>query len=189
MKKSYKGFTLAEVIVSLLVVTIILAFAVSFFFTGENLFRNTVKSSDDKQKGDAVLQYLSESVRYADSMEILQSQKSADAKYDNTIYLASSGHIALNTSTGNNDDVFGDYFYSHNIVSYSVKVLGADSVELCVIVKDDKGEEQYKTSEVVKLLNMNVSKKAVEVDASLKNIQIDNAVISYNHIKNTDNKT
>lgn len=179
MKRMKKGFSLVELIVSLLVVGVILSFATVFFFTGENLFSNTVKASDSKAVGDGVLSFLTDSVRYSYDLQVLPSDKLSSSKFEKTIY-SDSGHIALKSSDEDNKDVFGDDFFSDYTVSYSVIVLNSDNIEINVRVVDKKGEEKYSTSQAVKLINLNVNKKAVEIDQSLLGTETDNAVLSFN---------
>ena len=179
MKKNKKGFSLVEIIVSLLVISIILGFATSFIFTGENLFRNTVQSDTEKSIGDNTLSYMVESIRYAQDIEILPEGKISSIKYKRAIFLSDNNHIGIKVSEEIDENIYGDYFYQNNTVDYSVKVLNANCIELKVNVYNRDGEMKYTVTNVVKLLNMNVNNKVIEIDSTLKDIEIKNAVISF----------
>ncbi len=179
MKKNKKGFSHVEIILSLLVISIILAFATSFFFTGENLFRNTVQSETEKAVGDNTLNYMVESIRYAQDIEVVPSDQMPTAKYQRAIFLSDKNYIGFKVSDEIDENIYGEYFYQNNTVDYSAKVLNANCMEIKVNVYNRDGEMKYTTSSVVKLLNMNVNNKVIGIDSSLKNTEIKNAVISF----------
>ena len=55
--KNKKGFTMVEIIVSMLIVSLILVFATSLFFAGERMFANAISGNTVKLAGDKVLDF------------------------------------------------------------------------------------------------------------------------------------
>lgn len=184
--RNKKGFTLVEVIVSLLVVSIILAFATSFFFVGEKLFSNSTKGNTRKMVGDNVLNFVSDRLKYSSKLEIRNNSSMTDAKYSNNIlWLNSNKKLCFKTSGTDLGDIFGDSFYNQNSISVTVQVLPNYNLKVEVKVLDIDNKEVYSTSSVIKLMNMDNTKTTVEIVGSSAGNNIVNPVISY---ENPDTK-
>ena len=174
-----KGFSLVEVIVSMLIVSIILTFATSFFFTGEKMFSNTIKGNTSKMIGDNVLDFISEKLIYASNIEIKESNNISSALYDNVIYLNSENTLGYKNTTQNNTNIYGNAYYSGNTLKIIVNVVS--DYRLKVSVKVMNGiEEQYSTTNTLNLMNMNLLKNKININNTLIGKDVINPVISFN---------
>jgi len=179
--KSTKGFTMVEMVVSMLIVSIILVFATSFLFTGQNLFDNTIKGNSSKLIGDNVINFVSERLKYASDIEVRNNSNVTNAKYQNVFSVNSNGYLGFKNPTFSDENVFGNEFYSKNSIKATVKVLENNCISITVIVFDvDKVSELYSTTNVIKLMNINVSGNSVEIVNSTIGTEIINPIISFN---------
>ncbi len=177
--KNRKGFSLVEVIVSMLIVSIILTFATSFFFTGEKMFANSVKGNTSKMIGDNVLEFISEKLTYATNVEVLKNTNVSSAKYANVIYMNSEKTIAFKTSISNKENLYSKDYYNGNTIKLIVAVLPDNCIKVTIKVLD-KDEEQYSTYNVIKPINLKLQNNSVEINEAFISQDIENPVISFN---------
>ncbi len=178
--KNDNGFSLVEVIASMLIVSIILAFAASFFFTGEKMFNNAIKGNTNKIMGDSVLNYYSDRLKFCSTLEIRNGGSVSNAKYTNVIWVSSANKIGFKTSAGSDANTYGDEFYGGNAVQIIVKPLADNCLSIQVrVMSADLSSELYSTSTVIKLLNMNIAKKSAELVGGATGTSFVNPVISF----------
>ena len=178
--KNSKGFSLVEVIVSMLVVSIILTFATSFFFTGEKMFSNAIKGNTSKMVGDNVLDFITQTIKFASKIEIRNNSQIQDASYDNVLWINSDNRLGLKTEDINDFDIYGEDFYNKNKLELNVEALSDTSVFLQVkVISIDNPEEIYITSNTIKLVNLDMTKSSIEVVGSAIGETITNPVISF----------
>ncbi len=177
--KSKKGFTLVEVIVSLLIVSIILAFATSFFFVGQKLFSNSIKNSNNKIVGDNVLSFLSEKLKYADKIQILNNSSVSSAKYTGIFYMTNN-MLGFDKASSKNNNIYGESYYNGNRLRVTVTVLDKTSMNISVsVISSSLTEVLYSTNNVIKILNLNLTSSEIEIDSSLINKPLINPIISF----------
>ena len=176
--KNRKGFTLVEVIVSMLIVSIILTFATSFFFTGEKMFANSIKGNTSKLIGDNVLEFISDKLTYSTNVEVLKNADVSSAKYNNVIYMNSEKTIGFKTPISNKDNIYSTDYYNGYTIKLIVTVMPESCIKVTIKVMD-KDEEQYSTYNVIKLININLLNNSVEVNEALISKDIENPVISF----------
>ena len=176
--KKAKGFTLVEIIVSMVVVSIILVFAASFFFTGGTMFSNTVKSNTAKLVGDNSLSFIADRIKFASKLELKSAGSASDAKYSNVLYVADN-KIGYNSGGNDNSNIFGDDFYSGSTVRISAKALSSNNIELKVTVYDFDNIEKYSVSDTIKLANVSLDKSVIELSGVILEQEVINPVISF----------
>ncbi len=176
--KNRKGFSLVEVIVSMLIVSIILTFATSFLFTGEKMFANSIKGNTGKMIGDNVLEFISERLTYATNIEVIKSADLSSAKYKNIIYMNPEKTIGFKTPISNKENLYSTDYYNGNTIKLIVIVLPDNCMKVTVKVMD-KGEEQYSTYSVIKLMNLKLLNNSIDVDNAYISKEIESPIISF----------
>lgn len=175
--KNYKGFTLIEVVVSLLITSLILAFAAAFFFAGERMTENAVRKNQAKLVGDNVLEYLSDRIEYSSALEI-KSGNISGAKYENVLYISPDNYLALKTATTNDGNVFGKDYYSGLKIRTAYTVYEENCIKINVdVLNENLSDRLYTVSNTVKLSKLDLSDSEIET-ASLKT-ELQNPIVSY----------
>lgn len=175
--KNYKAFTIIEVVVSLLIASLILAFAAALFFAGERMTENAVKKNQAKLVGDNVLEYLSDRIEYCSALEI-KSGSVSGAKYDNVLYISSDNYLGLKKVSDNDDNIFGKNFYSGFKIRTAYTVYEENCVKINVdVMNENLSEKVYTVSNTVKLSKLDLSDSKIET-ASLKT-ELQNPIVSY----------
>ena len=175
--KNNKGFTLIEVLVSLLITSLILAFAAALFFAGEKMTENAVRKNQAKLVGDNVLEYLSDRIEYSSALEI-KSGSVSNAKYENILYISSDNYLGLKTKTSNDGNVFGEDFYSGFKIRTAYTVYEENCVKINIdVMSKNLSERLYTVSNTVKLSKLDLSDSEIET-ASLET-ELINPIVSY----------
>ena len=177
--KNRKGFSLVEVIVSMLIVSIILTFATSFFFTGEKMFANSIKGNTSKMIGDNVLEFISEKLTYATNVEVLKDSNVSSAKYNNVFYMNSEKTIGFKTPISNKDNLYSTDYYNGYTIKLIVTVMPENCLKVTIKVMDNDNE-QYSTYNVIKLINLKLQNNSVDINQALISQDIENPIISFN---------
>lgn len=158
LQKNYKGVTMVEVIVSMLIVAIIMVFASSFFFTSEKMFSNAISGNTNKMIGDNVLSFVSERLKYASTIEIAASGTVASNPYENFIWTNTDKRLGFETTEISKDNIFGNDFYNDNKIQVTTKVLDNNCLSIQVrVLSSNETDELYSTSNVIKLMNFNLA--------------------------------
>ncbi len=173
-----KGVTLVEVIVSMLIVSIILIFATSFFFTGGNMFSNSVTNNNAKIQGDSILKFVSDNLKYASKVEILSTSSDAFSKYSNAFYIKNDT-LGLKKDGLVTDNVYGDDFYGGNILQIIANTSKTNSIVITVKILDENNNVKYSTSDTIKLVNLSIEQSTITIDDSLIDKDISNPIILF----------
>ena len=175
--KNNKGFTLIEVVVSLLITSLILAFVAALFFAGEKMTENAVRKNQAKLVGDNVLEYLSDRIEYSSALEI-KSGGVSNAKYENVLYISADNYLGLKTATTNDDNVFGKDFYSGFKIRTAYTVYEENCVKINVdVMSENLSEKLYTVSNTVKLSKLDLSDS--EIETTSLETELINPIVSF----------
>ncbi|MEI7884741.1 MAG: prepilin-type N-terminal cleavage/methylation domain-containing protein [Clostridia bacterium] len=147
-----QGFTLIEILVSALLLTIFLATAGTVFFSGQNFFNDTVAKNQAKLTGDAVFEFMKEQLTFAGDIAIGANTSPAALTY----FTNPAGYLFFKGAPAYNDD-----FYGENTLDYNVQKLAADQLELEVKILGKSNEVLYSNKETITMVNMTLSGKAI----------------------------
>ena len=175
--KNYKGFTLIEVVVSLLITSLILAFAAALFFAGERMTENAVRKNQAKLVGDNVLEYLSDRIEYSSALEI-KSGNVSGAQYENVLYISSDNYLGLKTASDNDDNIFGEDYYSGFKIETAYTVYEENCVKINIdVMSENLSEKVYSVSNTVKLSMLDLSD--TEIETPTLKTELQNPIVSY----------
>ncbi|MDD4508320.1 MAG: prepilin-type N-terminal cleavage/methylation domain-containing protein [Eubacteriaceae bacterium] len=195
MKKDESGFTLVEMIVTLVIMGIVLTVAGTTYFFGTRMYTQTETKNTAKSVGDSVYKYMTQELTYGYAIDIRTDRKTTSAPEK---FLSDSDGTQMagdgekdgyylyfgNNQAGTNQNILGQTFYNKYTVQYKVELPEAASVaqtnlfKLTVIVLDSDKGQAYTTEGTVKALNC----AAIAVDGSTtggRQSTVVNPVINY----------
>lgn len=186
MRKPYKqtlqcqdGFTLVEIIVTLVILSLVLTVAGTTYLYGVRMYTQTEVKNTEKYVGDNVYKYMQQKITYATKLEV-RPDRSDDKSYQK--YMANIKDNARVGDSGTGYLYFGDYdqdtqenvlgekIYGSYTIKYQVTLPEATKEEdentavenlldLTVMVYDQQGQEVYQTKGRIKNLNCNLTVK------------------------------
>lgn len=181
MGKNIKGATLIEIVVTLLLVAIILAFIGSFFLSSGKYFDRTQTGNEDKYIGDSISELIENTIRFAGKIEIIEDNETP--KYSNVLSFKDN-KLALKNENITSDNIYSDSFYENRKASYNVSSLSDTSIKIEVNVLNDDNETVYTATSVIDFPNLNLNSNIIEISED----SIQNAKISYEESEITINQ-
>lgn len=166
--KKNEGFTLIEIIVSLMIVSIAMVIATSLILNSMGYFNKTAISDNDKQILDGVRDYIQTELIYASEVRISESYP---VKEDGTIdegwhYLFVKDNALYKDNDCETDftkanKVYGDDFYNRRKLFIDARGFDEYRVDFNLYLTSQSGQVSdynnkyvYKTSTTIELLNM-----------------------------------
>ncbi|MFQ9924095.1 MAG: prepilin-type N-terminal cleavage/methylation domain-containing protein [Beduini sp.] len=153
-KLDHKGFTLVEIVVVLLIVSIVMALAGSIILSSFDLFGDSTQEDVSKRALDEISRYVKEELEYASDIRITQTKPEGD----NWCYLdIVDGALTQNDDAGNvmNEyKVFSSAFYYGNRLEMTLSdFMNSDQFDIQYsFVKNEK--EEYSVLNTLKLSNL-----------------------------------
>ncbi len=157
--KKRKGFTMIEIVVSLLIAGMIMSFAGTWLLSSGKYLNLTANKNEVKLIGDKVLDFMTQKIKYCGNIKI--SQAGLNYKYDNSF---ASTDSVNNMLLFNDNNIFTEQFYSGASLNYTTEVLRGDCLKIGITVEKDNHE--YKTDTVVELGNISFDGNSIEYDTS-----------------------
>jgi prepilin-type N-terminal cleavage/methylation domain-containing protein len=114
------GFTLVEVIVTLLIVGIVVAMSVSFLTTGSNFLGKTEENASDRTSAERAASFIKERLLYASDVEVVKSDTLPSD-------LAGRDILFIGNDSGTETASTGRLFYWRALDKAPVDVLGSDA--------------------------------------------------------------
>ncbi|MFA5658399.1 MAG: prepilin-type N-terminal cleavage/methylation domain-containing protein [Oscillospiraceae bacterium] len=158
-KKQY-GFTLVEIIVSLLVASVILSFAGVFIFIGERIFADFTDKNHAKIIGDSSLEFVTKTLRYSNNVKIAYSGEPI-AEYQNALWISPQGQLFYENNNQSGFSVFGNEFYSGKQLSLEISMLSDHCILIGIYVLKN-GESLYFSHTAVSLINISLGDGIVD---------------------------
>lgn len=154
--KNNRGFTLVEIIVACVIVSIAMAFAAGILLTSFNLTSRSAAANESKMIGDTVYNWISDRLTYASNLQILNGQDTTTAaKYSNTLRIE-NGKLLVKMEGGTEYSLYGNDFYGNTEIRMTVQALDSNKVRLAVEVLD--GDTVcYRTGSTIQILNIAVT--------------------------------
>lgn len=153
-KLDHKGFTLVEIVVVLLIVSIVMALAGSIILSSFDLFGDSTQEDVSKRALDEISRYVNEELEYASDIRITHTKPDGD----NWCYLdIVDGALVQNDDAGNvmNEyKVFSTTFYYGNRLEMTLSdFINSDQFDIQYsFVKNEK--EEYGVLNTLKLSNL-----------------------------------
>lgn len=153
-KLDHKGFTLVEIVVVLLIVSIVMALAGSIILSSFDLFGDSTQEDVSKRALDEISRYVKEELEYASDIRITQTKPEGD----NWCYLdIVDGALVQNDDAGNvmNEyKVFSSAFYYGNRLEMTLSdFVNSDQFDVQYsFMKNEK--EEYDVLNTLKLSNL-----------------------------------
>lgn len=169
MKTNKKGFTLIEIMVSLIIVSIVCLIATTMMFSVFNNFKATTKMNEDKLYVDKMFELVSKKLQFARNVQILEENSSETPKYDNVF------KVENNKLIFNNEDIYGDLLDSNTGVDITVKA-SDNTINMTIILKDKSNSDVYRDSMTFKINTIESRQQYIE---GTKNQEVENPIISY----------
>jgi prepilin-type N-terminal cleavage/methylation domain-containing protein len=172
------GFTLVEVIVTLLIVSIVIAVSATFLLTGSNFLNRTEQNASDKALAEKAADFIKERLLYASEVKVIQSSSPPRGVSNGEVLfigkVGASGEVEL-AETGRlyymheEDpapvDVFGNALYRDNELALGYKatvtesaVASAGSTKSAIFEADAKvireGKQTQNAKQIFRLPNV-----------------------------------
>lgn len=131
-RKNTGGFTLVEIIVTLMIVSIVIVLSGSMLFSSSNMFQHTAKSNRAKLFGDEVFKLITDDLKFATNIQITEDDGSGSVadggyKYQN-VYRFNLGDeknkVFRSTDfgkAGTYNNIYGDGMYGELQLRITVK--------------------------------------------------------------------
>lgn len=171
--KDRHGFTLIEIIVSLLIASIGMLIATTLILNSMGYFNKTAISDHDKQALDGIKDYFHDELIYASEAQI--NVKKPDDSDWHWLYVK-EGVLYRDDNYGHNGDitladvaVYNDDYYNLRTLEISVRTFDKYRIDISFNLLS-KTDSVYKTSTTIEMLNFkkNVEKGAVSIKDNSK---------------------
>lgn len=179
--KDLAANTLIEVVVSLVISSIILIFACSFFFTGETLVKKNIDTNQYRAAAESICGFITDRLEFSNEIEVENSRTISDNTLDNVLYISSDNYLGLKTADEDDDNIFGEDFYNGAKINVTYCLSDKKCITVTVdIMSSDLTERYYTVSDTVKPAASFNNKNFFIADDSIYDTQLKNTIISYN---------
>ena len=165
-----KGFTLVEMVITTLILSILMGITMGMISSSGRMFSSTAEVALDKMVGDAVFESLESMTKYATHIEIADSKEDCTRSYNQGFYIdetddeTNSGKLMYDAKTPDAtrylSQPYADSFYQNRTIKYifepykySDDTTSDRHMKITVIVCRD-GQQMYKRSNTVKAVNL-----------------------------------
>ena len=147
--KNNKGFTLIEIIVTLLITSIALIMSATFILNTMGFFSDESSTSLRKQSVDGISQYIYNQLIYATEVKVQINKPEGD----DWQWLSVKKENNLNTLQHNDIDVYDENYYYGNVMNLNIK--GYDKYRLDINVSfSGTNKKSYSSKSTLELLNL-----------------------------------
>ncbi len=164
-KLDKKGFTLVELSVVFVILTVVIMLTTTLILSGTDIFGTNAKMNTEKFVGDTVYNYVVEQLRSATHIEIADYSAQVDS---GNALRTENGRLYVSANAGNYKDLYGDSFYGDYYIELSV-VRSADNssmLDISVWVYSAQGELKYTIGSSIKPLNIGLNGNSIELSAA-----------------------
>lgn len=172
-KLNNKGFTLMEIIVTLLISSLVMMIAGSLILNSLGYFNKAATTDADKQSLDLLADFVRDQLLYASDVKVLKSNEERPEGNDWKWLYVKDGRLMLGHVDATDSEAYNDDFYNRRILEISAKGFNENRLDLKFIYyknNDSEKKEVYKTSTTLELLNMEHNKNANPLQAETKNL-------------------
>ena len=153
MRNNKKGFTLIEIIVSIMIASIGMIIATTLILNSMGYFNKTTVADHDKQAVDGIKDYVQDELMYATEIRVVSSSKAPEGEWywlyikDGRLYRGDY------TDETKETEVYGTDFYNRRTLKMTAKKFKVNRIDLSFAFLDDKASTIYKTKTTIELLN------------------------------------
>lgn len=174
MKKN-RGMTLAEIIVTLAILSIIMAVTLPLLASASAAFTKEQNMNSAKLMGDGIYQFVTDRLVFADEIKVSEHRNDADdASYGNVMETV-GGEFWFN-----GENLYGSDFYLGHGVKTEATILDDNKLEFKVTVSDRNGDPLYQTVSALCAANIRITGRRME---GIQGSIYENPVIYYNYEK------
>ena len=148
-----KGFTLIEIIVSIMIASIGMVIATTIILNSMGYFNKTTVADHDKQAVDGIKDYVQDELMYATEIRVVSSSNAPEGEWywlyikDGRLYRGDY------TDESKETEVYGTDFYNRRTLKMTAKKFKVNRIDLSFAFLDDKASTIYKTKTTIELLN------------------------------------
>ncbi len=157
-----KGFTLVELIVSLGLLSVVIALTCAILLSVFNHYSKDATMTEAQEIGDTASQWLTDQLRYATELEI--SDKAAVNTY-NTAVQVKEGNLCYwrTDDTSNVENLYGEQFYYGMSINTEAYIKDGRWLTIITYVDDREGQNLYKKERTFEIINMSLAQKESEL--------------------------
>ncbi len=153
--KNLKGFTVVELIVSMVLLSVLITLATGIMMSSANMFQSQASANNKQAVANAVTDILSDRLSYAENVSMTPGKP---INFVGECFYVSDGKMFLDDISADgtknlNFPLYTDDFYGENSVQFAVRTHDECLADITVYVIDSEGGE-YVTSSTVKMLNI-----------------------------------
>lgn len=155
-----KGFTLIEIIVSIMIASIGMVIATTLILNSMGYFNKTTVADHDKQAVDGIKDYVQDELMYATEIRVVSSSNAPEGEWywlyikDGRLYRGDYTDKTIET------EVYGTDFYNRRTLKMTAKKFKVNRIDLSFAFLDDKASMIYKTKTTIELLNTELKSDA-----------------------------
>ncbi|MGX8851356.1 PilW family protein [Amedibacillus sp. YH-ame10] len=157
MKTNNKGFTLIEILVTLVITSIVMVVAGSIILNSFGYFNKTESADVNKFAVDKIADLIRDELAYASSVVVADEKPKAYGDWY-ALSLNSEKHLIKTTYVGDDASellLYTDDFYNNNILELKARCYKNDyRMDLSFAFLDNNNKEIYKTSHTLELINL-----------------------------------
>lgn len=150
MRNKHAGFTLAEVMVSLMIAVLLMLAAGSIFLFGNRSFLMYAAVLEDDQAGESIGRTIRNRLAFAE--EIRVEERRPEDEEALFLMFSDEGRFYLD-----GEDVFGDAYYRNRKIGCSIGTVSDRGMQVEIWIEDTRGRRCYQGQQVIMLMNMRLS--------------------------------
>lgn len=166
MMRDKKGFTLIEMVITLVILSILMTITLGMVNSSGRIFTASYQRDTDKGIGDNAFEAIQTACRYATHLKITDlntTTPSSSGSYDQGFYISqtqsdtSSGYLHYIDKTKNDTGYYDQGYYSGRTIRYNIEEVGEghNHVKLTLQVIRD-GHSVYQRQEVIECINISL---------------------------------
>lgn len=150
MRNKHAGFTLAEVMVSLMIAVWIVMAAGNIFLFGNKSFLLYAAVLEDDQTGESIGRMVQNCLAFAEDIQVAE-HKPGDEE-PSFLMFSEEGRFYLDGK-----DVLGDAYYQNRKIGCSIGTVSDRGLQMEIWIEDAQGRRCYQGQQVIVLMNMRLS--------------------------------
>ena len=178
LRKTKAGFTLVEMVITLVILSILMTSSLGMIVSSNSLFISTSKAALDKRVGNGIFDLLTDIMRYSTHLSIYDTDADVDGSSSQVFTVnvtdedTDSGVIQYKSETGSEVmNLYDSSYYGGRTVQYKIEKVGNSNNHIRItltVIRD--GKSVYTRSEIIKCVNLSLitsgSNKNTIVDKS-----------------------
>lgn len=174
MKLNKKGFTLIEIMVTLIISSIVMLIAGTIILNSFGYFNKTEKADVDKLAVDKIAELVRDELVYAS--KVVVADERPDEHDWNAFSINADGYLLKTVYEGTKSTdivLYNEEFYNHSTLELKARCYNNDyRMDLSFAFLDNDLEQKYKTEHTLELINMKSTTTLTDSDSSDKHSEL-----------------